>query len=101
MACGTDGLYKTTDGGDNWTQVTANVGAYSLLEATDVEFHSTNEGFVIADADQQMFFFTSNGGSTWSGQPVGTTETVQSLSVYNVELVFVSANSGTIVRLAR
>lgn len=55
----TNGLWRSTDRGDTWTQVL--VG-----EATDVDVHPTNPGEAFASMDRNGVYRTTNGGDTWT-----------------------------------
>ncbi len=59
------GVYKTTNGGDNWTQVNSN-------QLVDVGFHWWFEGIFVDPADENTIFYlgltvqkSTNGGSSW------------------------------------
>lgn len=59
------GVYKTTNGGDNWTQVNSN-------QLVDVGFHWWFEGIFVDPADENTIYYlgltvqkSTNGGSSW------------------------------------
>ncbi len=68
-------VYKTTDGGTNWTRVfTAESSPYSfpaLSHVKAIEVNSTNNnivlaGYYIQDMDQGGLFYTTDGDTTWN-----------------------------------
>jgi photosystem II stability/assembly factor-like uncharacterized protein len=62
-------IYKTTDGGQNWTLQYTNTEPQGFYDCFD--FWDANRGIVIGDAiDGRMAMLTtSNGGATWTGIP--------------------------------
>ncbi len=75
FACGMNGTYnqpgvivKTTDGGDNWTQVWPSSGSIDGLQG--VWFINNNVGF--AGGWNNYFIKTTDGGVTWNSVSCGT-----------------------------
>jgi photosystem II stability/assembly factor-like uncharacterized protein len=64
---GTDGPYKTTDGGSHWTQL----GHEPISFVNNVHFFNENEGVVLGDTKDGYFedYYTSDGGVTWTRVP--------------------------------
>jgi photosystem II stability/assembly factor-like uncharacterized protein/PKD repeat protein len=69
LYCGTEsgGVYKTTDGGSNWTFLTANTMVNTI---TAIRIHPTNPDVVYFGSSNDLWRST-DGGQTWSviGQP--------------------------------
>jgi photosystem II stability/assembly factor-like uncharacterized protein len=65
-------IYKTTDGGANWTVQTSGTNR-TLSKGI---FLNENEGWIVggwSDGTQFLVLHTSNGGTTWQNQSFGTT----------------------------
>ncbi|MCF8302127.1 MAG: T9SS type A sorting domain-containing protein [Bacteroidales bacterium] len=64
------GIYKTTDGGDNWTEVGDYYGASSSF-ANVVHFFNDTDGFCQGDpvGGYYELYTTSDGGDTWNRVP--------------------------------
>lgn len=62
---GQDGIFKTTDGGVNWSNITPSSSTASLWGCY---FLDNNNGFVIGGGciEKQEFWRTTDGGSSWS-----------------------------------
>lgn len=57
-------VYKTTDGGATWTDITGNMPALLPVgNMLSILFHDTNNGYV---AGSNVMFVTTNGGASWS-----------------------------------
>ncbi len=80
-------ILKTTDGGNNWTVITDNLG--SMLE--DVMFIDTNNG--IAVGDKGKILITNDGGTTWTTSAVTGNLTSREFSGVH----FFDANTGIVV----
>jgi photosystem II stability/assembly factor-like uncharacterized protein len=66
-------LYKTSDGGNSWNQVTT-TGLPANNSLYSVEFKSQTTGWILAISQwtaQESVFKTTDGGSTWFHQPLG------------------------------
>jgi len=65
---GVDGIFKSTDGGQTWVNVTP-AGAADTTTFWGCYFLNENYGMVVGDGcggRQQHFWLTTDGGSTWS-----------------------------------
>ena len=60
---GTDEIYKTTDGGTNWTLTTAASGWISNSRIMEYKFFNSQIGFALTD--QCDLYKTTNGGDYW------------------------------------
>ncbi|MEO6254469.1 MAG: 3-coathanger stack domain-containing protein [Ferruginibacter sp.] len=96
MVATDDGIYRTTDGGNNWAQIENNIYFW------DIEFHPTNPSIVYAVGNEMnvetRFYTSSNSGATF-------TETADfnwsSQSNWNRAAIAVSPNSsGSVFVLA-
>ena len=75
-AAGKDGqVFKTTDGGVNWTHIATNV----TFEFKDLYFVDANNGLALA-ADG-IFYSTSNGAVTWNA--ISATGVYQAMHIYD------------------
>jgi hypothetical protein len=61
-------IFKTVDGGSNWTQPTS----YALDVLSDVAFADSLHGWAVGGYDTSNVMYTNNGGETWSWQRTST-----------------------------
>lgn len=59
FAATSDGVYKTTDGADNWTNLTS-------TEFIDIEFCPGSPDTIYGSTRQGKIYLTTNAGSTWN-----------------------------------
>ena len=81
-----NGIYTSTDGGDNWTQATTNyLGAHDLCYA--------DETTLFAVGGEQKIYKSTDGGSTWTFSYSGPNANMQwnNLGVY-----FLDADNGAV-----
>ncbi|WP_187297980.1 WD40/YVTN/BNR-like repeat-containing protein [Paenibacillus mucilaginosus] len=78
MGSTTDGLYKSTNSGANWSKVTsfpaANINFVILDTSSSMPGTATSRIIVGANGTSNTMYISNNGGSTWStisGQPSG------------------------------
>ncbi len=85
------GIYKTSDGGSNWTTLNAPQTAYLDLSvlSTDTIWIVTPEPFAGG------VFFTSTGGANWVQQYSAGSQNPEKIYMYNARIGFISDNSGT------
>lgn len=58
-------VYKTTDGGTTWTDITANIPQINPVgNLNAILMHDVNNGYVVAPGGVLMF--TNNGGTSWN-----------------------------------
>ncbi|MFN8699792.1 MAG: VPS10 domain-containing protein [Flavobacteriales bacterium] len=98
MFCGTEsgGLYKTTDGGENWTFVTKEllVGAVSA-----VRIHPANADIAIFSGANDLYR-TTDGGNSWQviGQPSFVSQNISAWEILfhptTPEIIFAATNLG-------
>lgn len=71
-------VYKTTDGGANWVDITANIPALLPVgNITSVMFHDENNGYVTIG---NTLFITNNGGTSWRLDVSPTALLIQTLA---------------------
>ncbi len=63
---GTEIVYKTINGGDNWTQQTATM--LGSMDFNDISMFDVNNGVLVGDTSltRGVIFYTANGGTTWT-----------------------------------
>jgi len=85
------GIYKTSDGGSNWTSLNAPQTAYldMSVKSTDTIWIVTPEIFAGG------VFFTSTGGASWQNQYSAGSQNPEKIYMYNARIGFISDNSGT------
>lgn len=83
---GNGNIWKSTDGGQNWSQQGTGETAASL---SDIQFIDANNGF--AGGSSSTFLTTSNGGATWDLRTVSGLPAVDISSLY-----FLDASTGWI-----
>ncbi len=94
---GDDGeVWKTTDGGANWTIVRAADG--SGLDWWDIEFLDADNGY--ATTDDGFIFKSTDGGTTWAniGDTANYTLDVIDIAPVTVDLVFFSCDDGQVLK---
>jgi photosystem II stability/assembly factor-like uncharacterized protein len=97
-AATTDGVYKSTNGGDNWTLV------HNVVLANDLIIHPTNPDIVVVGCGNQSspghgIYRTSNGGVSWTKITAGLPATFNGKimldqSKSSPEVVFASIGNG-------
>lgn len=80
--CGFDGIFKTIDGGNNWSRV------FSGKTLESIYFINCDEGWAVGDVG--IILKSSNGGTSWQSQTSNTTNRLTSV-------FFTNSNSGWIV----
>lgn len=85
------GLYKTTNGGANWT----NPFVYSFA-ASKISFTSNDIGYVIGSSGQVMK--TIDGGANWSSLPGPAPISLSGLAISSLGDVLVSGSSGAMYK---
>ncbi len=91
-------VYRTTNGGSNWTTVLTQTGGFF----DDVQFKDANNGMLYGDpvGGRWTIFRTSNGGVTWdsTGMNVTTTAAGWNNGMYlSGNTVYLGTNNGTLV----
>jgi photosystem II stability/assembly factor-like uncharacterized protein len=71
-------VYKTTDYGSSWTDVT---GDLPLLPINCIEIHKENHDLVFVGSDIG-FYYTADGGATWSAAALG----LPNAPVYDIDI---------------
>ncbi len=84
-------FYKTTDGGESWTQFDSGVNEFFF----DLTFDSPNNGYAVGDKGKILK--TSNAGQTWSALNSGTTEALLSIDVNASNSIWGVGYNGTIL----
>lgn len=56
-------MFKTTDGGATWTDITNNIPSFGGGNLNGVLFHDANNGYVVSPGG--VMFKTNNGGASW------------------------------------
>jgi gliding motility-associated-like protein len=57
-------VYKTTDGGANWVDITGNIPAFGGGNLNGIVMHDANNGYVISPGG--VLYTTTNGGTSWT-----------------------------------
>ena len=94
-ACGTNSqVVKTTDAGLTWAPVTRPSATNYTLQA--IEFVDANTGWVIvnfATVPGGNIFKTIDGGTTWTQQTIGTTDSLAALDMVDANVGYITLNS--------
>ncbi len=85
-------IYRTTDGGSDWTTQVSNV----TNTLRSVWFTSEDDGIIVGEAG--IILRTTNGGSSWTRHLSGTLQDLNSISFLNNTIGFISGGNGTILR---
>jgi len=89
---GSGGIWKTTDGGINWSQQTS--GTTTKLVSLDI----ISTSIVIVVGDTGLILKTNDGGSTWATKSSGTVSTLRSVHFINSTKGFAAGFNGTILK---
>lgn len=84
-------FYKTTDGGESWTQFDSGVNEFFF----DLTFDNPNNGYAVGDNGKILK--TSNAGQTWSELSSGTTEALVSVDINAVNSIWSVGDNGTVL----
>ncbi len=89
-------IYKSTDGGDNWTEISTH--GKTGIGFNGVDFIDANTGWVVGDANggAGTIIYTSDGGDSWTSQDGGTSNSLNSVNAYSAWNVWAGGDSGTI-----
>ena len=94
-ACGTNSqVLKTTDAGLTWAPVTRPSATNYTLQA--MEFVDANTGWIIvnfATVPGGNIFKTIDGGTTWTQQTIGTTDSLAALDMVDANVGYITLNS--------
>ncbi len=93
-ACVDDYVYKTTDGGESWTQTTRPVVGTSDLET--ISFVNENTGYTFGEGG--LGYKTTDGGSTWSPLTTGVSAGLYGSFFLDENTGYVCGGSGTILK---
>jgi hypothetical protein len=85
-------IYKTTNGGDNWTVTTHSSNVYM----TGITFLNENEGYICGYSG--VILKTTNAGTTWDSLATGTSTTLQKITINANGELLACGYSGTILR---
>lgn len=91
LTSGPDGVYRTTDGGTTWT----NVSNQGILWLT---FPSSTVGYGVGEAG--AIIKTSNGGVSWTTQSSGTGERLWGAHFTSTDVGFAVGENGTAIKTA-
>jgi photosystem II stability/assembly factor-like uncharacterized protein len=95
---GSGSILKTTDGGLHWN-ITEH---YQKDFLSEIEFVDNQNGFIISPysyiGDSQDFIFTTDGGSYWQSNNLGTSDALTFLPLSTSEIIK-SGDQGTISKL--
>jgi photosystem II stability/assembly factor-like uncharacterized protein len=79
FVCGDGGVvYKTVNGGNNWTSSSSGISATKL---NGIHFSDANNGTVVGDGG--IIYVTNNGGSGWTAQTSGTTRNLLKVRTFS------------------
>jgi photosystem II stability/assembly factor-like uncharacterized protein len=108
-ASGTPYLFRTDDGGHNWSQVTLELPAgaenYELgIDRDQMQFFSAKDGFLVVrmsgEANQTAVYTTNDSGNTWTLTPTlipnaGASEflSAEEAIIYNGEQFYVTRDA--------
>ncbi|WP_127533362.1 WD40/YVTN/BNR-like repeat-containing protein [Paenibacillus kobensis] len=96
-------LYRTTDGGQTWTEIASSNKEDSTLPGgmkSGIVFTSESDGWMTTNApwDGRVGLYTTHdGGSTWQEEAVTVPETLQSTQLYVYPPKFASADEGILI----
>ncbi|MFC2094780.1 YCF48-related protein, partial [Bacteroidota bacterium] len=86
-------VYKTTDGGETWTDI--GQVAVSTNDLEEIFFVDANTGYTFGAADEG--YKTTDGGATWSVLTTGVTATLRGSYFTDANTGWVVGSSGTVL----
>jgi photosystem II stability/assembly factor-like uncharacterized protein len=91
---GPDGIFKTTDGGANFTQLNPGVVTSTQIWY-DIEFANADTGYAVSSGGHIVR--TTDGGTSWAALPaVHGTSAIYSLHILDAENIFAAGVSGKV-----
>lgn len=87
-------VFKTTNGGDNWSQYTTGATSENIYSA---DMFDANTGYCVMNSSNRPVYRTTNGGVNWTASTVGTgfTGSIHGVSAPDANTVYVCQSSGT------
>ena len=86
-------VFKTTNGGDNWTQYSTGATSENIYSA---EMVNANTGFCVMNSSGQPIFRTTNGGVNWTGATTtGFTGSIRGITSVDGNTVYACQSFGT------
>ena len=94
------GLFKTTDGGDTWTDITRNPGlprgAIGRI-GVSISPARPNRVYAAVEADEGGFYRSDDGGSTWQRVASGTLEDLADVAFRDADFGVAAGWGGTLL----
>lgn len=86
-------IQKTSDGGNNWTDITAENNFYAYK---NIQFTSAGTGYCVGEHGKMRK--TLNGGQTWTYLPTSTLNDLNDLCFLNSNLGYVVGEAGSVIK---
>ena len=88
-ACSTNGkILKTTDGGDNWTELIHPLQGTGIF--TSLDFINSTNGYVLGN--QGAILKTTDGGQTWTNESLSTQYPQNEISVASLDTAYIAVS---------
>lgn len=84
-------VFKTTNGGDNWTQYTTGATSENIYSADMVD---ANTGYCTMNQSGRPLYRTTNGGVNWTALTTGLTGSLRGVTAPDANTVYVAQTSG-------
>jgi photosystem II stability/assembly factor-like uncharacterized protein len=85
-------VFKTTDGGNSWTQFTTGGTSENIISADMVD---ANTGYCTYNPSNKPVYKTTNGGLNWVPLTTGLTGNIKDVKAVTGDIVYVCQSSGT------
>ncbi|MGB3018006.1 MAG: YCF48-related protein [Ignavibacteria bacterium] len=85
-------VFKTTNGGDNWTQYTTGASSENIYSADMVD---ANTGYCTMNQSGRPLYRTTNGGVNWTALTTGLTGSLRGVTAPDANTVYVAQTGGT------
>ncbi len=89
-------MFKTVDGGNNWDTITDGLQGYYWM--TDIEFSTTDTGYLTVDDREITLLRTTDGGSSWTPLNFPCTSTASCVSFFDANEGLVMGENGIIFK---
>lgn len=85
-------VFKTTNGGDNWTQYSTGAASENIYNA---KMFDANLGYCVMNQSNKPLYKTTNGGVNWTAITTGLTGSLRGIACPDANTIYICQTSGT------